>query len=95
MKENKDLWSDQILNSMAAHNRAEPSKDLFGKIKNSIDEESQVFTINQLRWTSAAAILVLFLNIWSLSQLDLSKQATRDKSFYNSTLIISDFNFYK
>jgi hypothetical protein len=95
MKDNKDLWSDKILTSMAAHKLAEPSKNLFERIQNSIDEECKVFTIKQLRWASAAAIFVVCLNIWGISQLDLSQHSVSDKSLYNSTLMISDFNIYR
>ena len=93
MKNNKDKWVDEVINSMQDSQKAQPAPELFAKIEAKIGQPyKKNILIN--RWRVAAAILLLVLNGLALRQINQNNR-NNEVVITQEPSIISNYNIYK
>ncbi|MBT8244146.1 hypothetical protein [Winogradskyella sp.] len=65
----KEKWTSEVLSSINDIQSAVPSENLFNKITQRIQNEKafKVISFNYLRWTAAAAIIFIAINIYAFN----------------------------
>lgn len=98
MEDKKDRWINDVLKSTQGSQRAKPKSHLFAKIQANVKaSEAKIVSIGQQRLGIAAALLLLVLNIFVVSQYIQNEQADSDVLSLQEkdpTVLILDFNFY-
>lgn len=87
----EEQWANEVLQSVEGLKRAEPSVELFAKIKDKLPTEkvTKIIPLRRLRWVAAVACLVVGLNIYVL------ENEIKTESVYSSTTENIDlFNSY-
>ena len=99
MEKEKEEWIDGILNSTNKISRAKPSAQLYSKIEGRLFEpEVKLISIQQWRWAAAAALLLLFLNVFALRQYNGEQTQSLTQGYSvesDEQAIVSDYNFYE
>jgi len=98
MKERKEQWKEDVLNSMKGSQRAKPSLDLFNKITQKIHHPStSIIPMHQWRIAITAASILLALNFISIHNYLKTNNLT-DKNLSieetSSDIIISEYQLY-
>ncbi len=95
--EKREQWIDEVFQSMEGSRRAQPKPDLLARIEQRIDgEETRILPISLRRIAAVAAILLLMLNGFAISQFSQSSATMAEEpagSVYDLPLI-SDYNLY-
>ena len=98
MNVDKEKWKDDVLDSLKGSKRAHLNPNLYAKIEQQVYfPESEVIKMHQWRMAVAAAVLFLFLNVFSMNQFVKSSQAQTDEismEIASSEQIISNYNLY-
>ena len=86
-------WADEIMNSLEGIQRAKPRADLFDAIDAKIDAlpQPKVIPIRRLAWVAAAACVVIFVNIYSLTSSTNTEIAEEQGT---ETPLLSDYSIY-
>ena len=94
--EEKDIWSEKVLNSLENMQRAKPRADLFDEILQNIHTEPRVKTIRMeiIRIAAVAAFGLLMLNLYSIYSKSTFDQVENSTEI-NSHSIISNYSLYK
>ncbi len=99
MESDKEKWINGVMGSLAGIQRAKPKQDLFSEIKKGIAKpEGKVITMQQLRIAAAAAVLLLAINVFLLTQYAKSEQSnTTDwvTEVDANEQLISNYNLYE
>ena len=98
MNDNKEKWMEDVFQSMKGSQRTKPQPDLFVKIQNRIGVgDAKLVSRHQWKYTAAAAVLILFVNITALvyfnQQHQVNYEDVADGNTYNQTLI-STYQIY-
>ena len=93
--EEKEIWTKKVLQSLEGMNRAEPRGDLFDDISLKIQEITpvKIIKIKELKWIAAAAVLLVFINTYSI----FNQFSKADETWQNETSelsIITKFSLY-
>lgn len=98
MKEDKEKWISNVLDSAKGSQRAKPSPGLFTKIENRIaPSEAKVIPLFQLRMAAAAAVILCLMNVSILYQQTKKNTTTsQELRTYASPQqqLISNYNLY-
>ncbi|GLR18277.1 hypothetical protein [Portibacter lacus] len=99
MKNDKEKWVNDVLNSMEGSRRAKPSPELFDQILQEIDRpETQVLTMPHWSRIAAVAALLIMGNVFAVQQIsqsrysDLSEVSSSDSDNY---MLVSDYKIYE
>jgi hypothetical protein len=99
MESDKEKWINGVLGSLASIQRAKPKQDLFSKIQKEIAKpEGKVISMRQLRITAAAAVLLLTINVFLLTQYAKSSQKNTTEWVTEvdaNEQLISNYNLYE
>lgn len=98
MNDEKEKWVEDVFQSMKGSERAKPQHDLFEKIQNRIGVgDAKVVSLHQWKYTAAAVVLILFMNITALvyfnQQHQVNYEDVADGNTYNQALI-STYQIY-
>lgn len=98
MKQTDQNNEDNFIQILKNLDRAKPNSTLFAKIQDEIEEEittySQKITPFQLRFASAAAVLLIVTNSYLLFGLNTT-HSNQNSDNENSVELISNFSIYK
>ncbi|MEZ4888238.1 MAG: hypothetical protein R3E32_26145 [Chitinophagales bacterium] len=99
MSKEKEKWKDAVLNSLEGIKRAEPNAVLFEKITQRIERNgspSQIVPMNRVKMAAAAAILLLALNVFSITNyFKTNKSIQTENTIYQDVpSLISNYNLY-
>lgn len=99
MKEEKDKWVNDVLNSMKGSAPAKPGADLFDQIQGRIDQpKAPIFSLSQQGLSIAAAVLLLLLNIFVINQYQTNQIVNSNEigmEGSSSSELISDYKIYE
>lgn len=100
MKNEKEKWIQGVFDSMEGSERAKPSAQLFAKIEHQIDQEegAKLISINQWRWSAAAAVVLLLVNVFAMRNLTQANMAVSDEFTVGqdaSQQLISNYKIYE
>lgn len=88
-----DNWDKEVLEPLRSMERAKPNPELFNRIAERFETQKPV-PASQISWAAAAAVLLLFSNIYFLSNYVRSNKTSSE--FTNTeTTLTTDFNFYE
>lgn len=92
MNNEKEKWVEDVFQSMKGSERAKPQPDLFEKIQSRIRVgDGKVLNLFHWKYASAAAVLILFMNITALvyfnQQNKLKNKGVQDRNIYNRAII--------
>lgn len=99
MENDKEQWTEDVLNSMQGHQKIHPSSKLFSKIERGIHKkDAQLISLPIRRFAAAAAVALIILNAWSVS-IYLQKQHKGQEESISiaspKSPLLSDFNLYE
>lgn len=100
MKEDKDKWIDEVLDSMKGSQRAKPSPELFAKIENQLaPPEIKIIPMRQWSYAVAAAVLVLVLNVFTVRQFTQNNELNAGEMVVSADdsgeSLISNYKIYE
>lgn len=99
MYDDKEKWIAATLNSMKDSKKAKPKSLLYSKIEHRLNDlGTTVISIRQWRFTLAAAILLLTLNIWTIQYFIQKNTKNTNNLFIEETsnhYLISNFKIYE
>ena len=96
MKNEKEIWIDDIFESLEGSDRALPPSHLFSKIEQNLTvSESNIIPLMNYRMAIAASFLLLVMNIAAMYQHTQTISNPSSELINNDTeSLISDFNLY-
>lgn len=91
--EEKELWVNEVLKSMAGSKRAEPKPDLYAKIQSKLSEGKVVrlIPIRRIKWVAAVACLFIIANIYVFYARQ-KQTPINNKTIDNK--IVTNYNLY-
>jgi hypothetical protein len=99
MEKDKEKWIEEVFDSLKGSERAKPSADLFAKIENLIDApEAKIIPMPQWRVAAAAAVAILFLNVFAVQQFRKINRLNNNELVVDSTSdqqLISNYKIYE
>ncbi len=99
MKDDKEKWIESVFDSLEGSQRAKPDASLFAKIKRRIDApEAKVVSMSQWRMAVAAAVALLFLNVFAIQQYAKSSELTSSEMVTEGASdqqLISNYKLYE
>ena len=99
MNNEREQWIDKVLNSMTDAQRASPDQNLKYRIEQEIHSE-EIELVSPLRWriSAAAAILLLIINIYAISNYGSSGNKgalLTGASVYSDISLLSTYDIYE
>lgn len=93
MKNKKEQWADEVLNSLEHLQKAEPGADLFAKITAQLPRTkvAKIIPLNRLIWIATAACIVIAVNIFVLN----AKIKSDQNNLATTTCLLSDYSIYE
>jgi len=93
MKNKKEQWANEVLNSLAHLQKAEPDADLFDKIAAQLPQIKCTKTIplKRLLWIATAACIAIAVNIYVLS----AKIKSDQNNLSANVSLINDYSIYE
>ena len=99
MENEKDKWVDSIFSSMEGSQKAKPHPDLLTKIEKGLDEQNTVVaSLFPRSYAAAAAILILVVNIFAISQIYQNRNSplsSVEKEVDSNMSLISNYKIYE
>lgn len=98
MKNEKEKWIEEVFDSATGSRRAKPSEDLFAKIERQIDiPNAKIIPLGQWRVAVAAAVVILILNIFAISQFNKGYESSTSElaNDPSSESLISNYKLYE
>lgn len=99
MKKNKTKWIEDVFLSMQGSQRAKPNPELFAKIESQINNSlAKTSSMISWRYAAAAVIIILFINIFAVSQINRQNLETTSFNQNNPALetrLISNYKLYE
>ena len=98
MKQKADKWVDEVMNSLEGSQRATPPVGLLDKIEAQLSVPgAKRIPLRSLRWLAAAAIALLFVNLFSLRMTQANQPTTADGATISedSDRIVPTYNLYE
>ena len=96
MKDDKEDWIENIVNSMKGSQRATPNADLLKKIEHQLDlPESRIIPMYQKRIAVAAAAVLLLLNLIEMRAYLRNSNKQPLVEIESNQRLISNYNLYK
>lgn len=92
--EEKEIWTEKVLQSLEGINRAEPRDDLFNEISSKVEEKSpvKVISLNEFKWI-AAVVFLIFINTYSIiNQFSIKTKISNNETAEIS--IITNYSLY-
>lgn len=99
MNDERKEWIEKALNSMTDAQRASPDKNLKYRIEKEIQSE-EIELVSPLRWriSAAAAILLLIINIYAISNYGSSGNKGNlltGSTVYSDITLLSTYDIYE
>jgi len=95
---NKEDWIEDVFNSMQGSDSARPDDTLFARIEERIfNDEARIISFKKLRVVAAAAVALILLNVFAVSQntqSGISAQENMSEEWSEGQQIFSDFKLY-
>ena len=98
MSDEKEKWMEDVFHSMKGSHPAKLTSALFSDIEDRIDFSIKEISLHQWKYTAAAAIFILLVNITALIYHSQSKSIDTAKASMESSykeLLISSFQIYE
>ena len=93
MKNKKEQWADEVMNSLTHLEKAEPDDQLFARITAQLPRTklAKVIPLNRLVWIATAACVAIAINIYVLS----TKMKSDQNELTANIGLLSDYSIYE
>lgn len=91
MKEEKENWIDEVMNSHQGKARLSPPKDLFDRIPR--NNKFKLISLRQMTMVGVAASVLLVLNTMAIRNINTTVSSESMDIAYDDQLV-SDYNLY-
>lgn len=93
MKNKKEQWANEVLNSLTHLQIAEPDTDLFAKITAQLPPKkgAKIIPLKRLVWIATAACIAIAVNIYVLS----TKIKSDQNNLSANVSLLSDYSIYE